>query len=252
MGFVSFFGSFFGGPKEKPDYSAELAKVKNDYAELKALMDECKNLPLLEACQKRLDALQNERYHPIVLLIVGHPVKDFYDTIEFYIKKLELAVQGDVDAINYIEDTKKGVYRVLDVYKKRLVKRIKDNDWSALKEKILNDIEDQNRILEVYIPKKGEEETKRKWFTEERLKSLNSHSLSVPARLVWTVGRGQEFIDRYLNLLDNIIATDEEGRKKLKNELKNLEAEIEVFLSDEVSRIKDKYAKVLSGQGGIP
>ena len=254
MGIVDFFGSFFGGPKVKPDYPAELEKVKKDYAELRELIDECRKLPLLGACQKRLDALNNENYHPVVLLIVSHPVKEFHDAVKYYIERLELAVQGDVEAIKYIEKTKKEIFTVLDSYKTRLVSRIKDVNWPVIKTKILSDIETQKRVLKLYIPKGGkeEEENKREWFTEERLKSLKSNSLSLPARLVWTLARGQVHIDRYLNLLDQLIAADEEHEKKLISDLKNLEAVIEVFLSDEFDRITNKYAKILSGQGGLP
>ncbi|VVB81667.1 Uncharacterised protein [uncultured archaeon] len=249
---MDFFGSFFGSPqpKGKLDYSAELAKVKKDYDELRGLMEDWKKLPMLQSYQKRLDALQDENYHPVVLLIVGHAVKDFYNSVEFYIKKLELAVQGDIDAMNYIEETKKNIHSVLESYKRRLQIKLQDiieasqkvADWPAIKAKILSDIDTQKNIVKVYIPKEGEEETKREWFTKERLNCLNSRSKSYPARLVWALEPGQVYIVKYLNLLDQIIAADEESREKLVVDLKNLEADIELFLEREFFRVKNKYS----------
>ncbi len=249
--FMDLVGQIFGASKVKPDYSAELEKVKKDYAELRVLMEDWRKLLLIESCQKRLEALNNVNYHPIALLIVAHPVKEFHDTIKYYIERLELAVQGDVKAIDYIEDTRnEKLLNMLKHYKERLQGKIQETveksekvvDWPAIKAKILSDIESQENILRVYFPKKGEEKYKLEPFIRERLNALNSRSKSLPARLVWALVPGRIYIDKYLALLDQIIAADEESRKNLEVELKALEQEIDAFLTKEFFRIRQKYS----------
>lgn len=265
MGFFSDLSErFFGAPKEKPDYSAELEKVKKDYDRLKVLMIEWrkkKEESSAEYYENRIQVLKNEIasceegrpvFHPIATILVSRPgLAD--ETFKIFIEQLELAM-GDTEdakaAADYVERTKEEIRSLLPMEVARLEREKrgfieasqKVVDWPAVKANLLNDIKTQKRVLDIYIPKEGEEEAKRKWFTEERLKSLKSSSLSYPARLVWTVGRGQEFIDRYLNLHDQIIAADEESRKNLEVELKSLENEIDSFLTKEFFRIKQKYS----------
>lgn len=252
----------FGPGKEAlASFSAEVEKVKKERDALRALVLDLKeNLSNFDYYAKRIELLQNADYHIVARLVVANAT--WWEIVDDYIAKLELAAKGDREAVREVKDIRSKTPALIATELERLQAKLakykpdpqfakaRALKWSDLKTKAWNELQAalprQSDILS-RLPKEKTAESMahnfelwKSYYTVRVKEFLENDAFEPPARFLWSTKVGhqekEEKIKRYFELLDMLI----QG-KDVEEEFHRLEVYMKETVKKEAPLVRQEH-----------
>jgi hypothetical protein len=253
-----FDGLFGPGKKSKEEYSSECAKVLADKEVIERQVQEVmpvdKNDPSqrIRFYAKRLEVLNDQSLNVVARLAA---TKMFFWTVDDYVKKLQLASQGNKDAVAEVNDIRAKTPNLVADEIKRLSKKM--GDWqekervmkekaasegaklAGLKKQFWDDVHAETQRREIVLPRDKNDMSQWMTYYRERVARLENSAVSLPARMLWTnVENRDALMQEYIETVNRILLG-----KDTEEHLHQVEAQMQGVISMEARGVREKYPK---------